>query len=345
MRVLQLGPYPPPHGGVQSNLVAIRNYLRAHGHACGVINITRHRGANSDEVYYPKNAAETAWLVATLPYEVLHLHIGGNVPLRLLALSLLCCWMPRRKAVLTFHSGGYATSPEGRTASPRTPAGFVFRQFDRIIAVNEEIAGLFRRFGVRDKHIRFIKPYAIPEQVPGTPMPADLASFFGTHSPALLTVGLLEDEYDLPAQVELLGRLLKSYPEAGLAIIGSGSCERKLRELIASKSYASRIMLCGDIPHSATLRAIAECHIFLRTTLYDGDAISVREALHFGTSVIATDNGMRPEGVRLVPVADADALERETGRAIEAGMKKKPIPQVGERNLEAVATLYSELLD
>ncbi len=24
MRVLQLGPYPPPHGGVQSNLVAIR---------------------------------------------------------------------------------------------------------------------------------------------------------------------------------------------------------------------------------------------------------------------------------------------------------------------------------
>ena len=28
MRVVQLGPYPPPHGGVQTNLVAIREYLR-----------------------------------------------------------------------------------------------------------------------------------------------------------------------------------------------------------------------------------------------------------------------------------------------------------------------------
>ena len=27
MRVLQLGPYPPPHGGVQTNLVAIRAFL------------------------------------------------------------------------------------------------------------------------------------------------------------------------------------------------------------------------------------------------------------------------------------------------------------------------------
>ena len=27
MIILQMGPYPPPHGGVQTNLVAIRRYL------------------------------------------------------------------------------------------------------------------------------------------------------------------------------------------------------------------------------------------------------------------------------------------------------------------------------
>jgi len=53
MRVLQLGPYPPPHGGVQSNLVAIRTFLRLHHVPCAVINITRHRKPDSDEVYYP----------------------------------------------------------------------------------------------------------------------------------------------------------------------------------------------------------------------------------------------------------------------------------------------------
>ena len=46
MRVVQLGPYPPPHGGVQTNLVAIREYLRRSGHACDAINLTRHRRAD-----------------------------------------------------------------------------------------------------------------------------------------------------------------------------------------------------------------------------------------------------------------------------------------------------------
>jgi len=344
MRVLQLGPYPPPQGGVQLNLVAIRNYLRSRGIACGVVNLWRYRSTDADEVYFPKNAAETLWLVAKLPYDILHLHIGGIVSFRLLALSLLCCWMPRRKAVLTFHYGGYPTSPKGRAASPRTFAGFVFRRFDRIIAVNQEIVNVFQRFGVPDKKIRCIEPFAaMPDKIADAPLPPDLGAFIATHSPALLTVGTLEDEYDLPLQTELLGRLLKDHPDAGLAIIGSGSRESELRALIATKSYASRILLCGDVPHAATLRSIAQCHIFLRTTLYDGDAVSVREALHLGTPVIATDNGMRPQGVRLVPISNLDALEHETRRVIDTGMEKTVQRQAGEKNLEAVLSLYSEL--
>ena len=49
MVVLQLGPFPPPHGGVQTNLVAIRDYLRARGMAAPVINLTRHRRRDGDE--------------------------------------------------------------------------------------------------------------------------------------------------------------------------------------------------------------------------------------------------------------------------------------------------------
>src|SRR6476620_8522664 len=120
MRVLQLGPFPPPHGGVQTNLVAIRDYLRSNDHSCGVINLTRHRRADADEVYYPSSAAQTFRLLLTLPYDILHLHIGGTIQLRMLALALACCSIPGRKAVLTFHSGGYASSSEGKSAAPNT---------------------------------------------------------------------------------------------------------------------------------------------------------------------------------------------------------------------------------
>ena len=45
----------------------------------------------------------------------------------------------------------------------------------------------------------------------------------------LLTVGLLEPEYDLPLQIDVLGQVRERYPEAGLIIAGSGSLEQLLR--------------------------------------------------------------------------------------------------------------------
>ena len=65
MKVVQLGPYPPPHGGVQTNLVAIRDYLRRHGHACDAVNLTRFRREDTDGVYYPVGAV--ALIVTVVP--------------------------------------------------------------------------------------------------------------------------------------------------------------------------------------------------------------------------------------------------------------------------------------
>src|SRR5678816_1380528 len=104
MRVLQLGPFPPPQGGVQSNLVAIRTYLRNHGHTCAVINITRHRKTNSDNVYYPNSATQLVALLHRLRYDILHLHVGGMLTRRLLGLAFTCTAMPGTKSVLSFHS-------------------------------------------------------------------------------------------------------------------------------------------------------------------------------------------------------------------------------------------------
>src|SRR6267142_927258 len=114
MRVLQLGPYPPPEGGVQTNLVGIRTLLREQGHWCGVINLTRHRRPEGDDIYYPKNALETLQLLLNLRSDIIHIHIGGNLSRRLVALSAICCAMPHAKSVLTFHSGGYPGSKGGR---------------------------------------------------------------------------------------------------------------------------------------------------------------------------------------------------------------------------------------
>jgi glycosyltransferase involved in cell wall biosynthesis len=344
MRVVQLGPYPPPYGGVQINLVAIREHLRRNGIPSEVINLTRHRKPSADGVYYPKSALATALLLLRPGRRIIHLHVGGAVPLRILALCLFCSWCPGSRAILTFHSGGYPSSSEGRAAKPDSFRGFVFRQFDCIIAVNQELVDVFRRYGVRAERIRLIPPHAVDVAGMDTELPGRLAGFYESHRPVLASVGLLEPEYDLPIQIEVLGRVRQHFPDAGLVMIGSGALEQELRDRISSTPYAAHILLTGDVPHSSTLRAISAADVFLRTTLYDGDAVSVRESLVLGTPVIATDNGMRPEGVRLVPVSDVEALAQAILAVVPRD--RQPVSPLGNSasgNLDAVLQLYRDL--
>jgi glycogen(starch) synthase len=344
MRVLQLGPYPPPHGGVQSNMVAIRSYLRTQGVACAVINTTRHRKQEADEVYYPSNAAGLLQLLWKLKYDVVHLHLGGTLHRRLLALGLVCTLRAGSRSVLTFHSGGYPSSPEGRATKRNSLASFVLRRFDGLIGVNREIMDFFERLGVPSQKSRLILPHSfLPEGGGQTSLPPPLESFFAAHHQVLISVGLLEPEYDLPLQIEALGSIRKKFGSAGLVLIGSGSLEQEIRERIRSRGYCEHILLCGDVPHAATLQAIARADLMLRTTFYDGDAVSVREALHLGTPVIATDNGMRPAGVHLIPASNLEALLQATEERLLHPASKASSAETDDSNLRAVFSFYKEL--
>lgn len=347
MKVLQLGPYPPPHGGVQTHIAALRQLLQQQQVSCTVINLTRYRRASSDDVLYPNNGFEVLWLLLRRHYDILHLHIGGRIWSRQLALALLCSLLPGRKSVLTFHSGGYPSSKEGISAHRYTLRAFTFRRFDRIIAVNSEISVFFQRLGVRPERIRQISPWAIPVNGQGASQPLDarLEAFFRDHQPLLITVGLLEKEYDLPLQIAVLGKVREQSPNAGLLIIGSGSLHDPLHKDIDQRSYADHILLYGDLSHSATLEAIRRSDLMLRTTWYDGDALSVREALHFGIPVIASDNGMRPEGVRLIPARDRNALEAAIQELLSRPRPQKSVAKADDPgNLCAVFELYQELI-
>ena len=344
MRVLQLGPYPPPHGGVQSNLVAIRTFLRRHNVPCAVINITRHRKPDSDEVYYPKSAAGLIQLLLRLNYDVLHLHVGGMLSRRLLSLAFVCTLMRRSKAVMTFHSGVYPSSDEGKTTTRNSLAGFVLRRFDGLIGVNPEIISFFQRLGVAPGRTRLIYPHSfLPEENSAAALPEPLASFFSEHSPVLISVGLLEPEYDLALQIEVLGQVREKFPSAGLLLIGSGSLEQDLHGRIGAFAYAEHVLLCGDVPHAITMAAISRADLMLRTTLFDGDAVSVREALHLGTPVIASDNGMRPAGVHLIPKSNVPALLRAIEETLAQPTRSQADPGIDESNVQAIFDLYREL--
>ena len=89
---------------------------------------------------------------------------------------------------------------------------------------------------------------------------------------------------------------------------------------------------------------MSRSRILLRTTLYDGDAISVREALQLGTPVIATDNAMRPAGVNLIPKSDSSALLCAIEQELSQSAPHQQFSRGDESNVQAVFEFYRELM-
>jgi glycosyltransferase involved in cell wall biosynthesis len=245
---------------------------------------------------------------------------------------------------LTLHSGGYPSSPAGKASHPGTFRAFVFRRIHRLIAVNEDLTRLFvEKFRVAPDRVRLIAPHALPGELSGEPLPDRLEAFFADHPVVFLSMGWLEPEYDYPLQIRALAEVRKRRPGAGLIILGSGRLEPELRDQIRASGCEDAVLMAGDVEHSAAQKALTKCSIFLRTTLYDGDSISVREALHWGTPVIATDNGMRPPGVTLIPVGDLDALVKAIERLLQEPRQEPGKVAADDGNIRAVYQVYEEL--
>jgi glycogen synthase len=344
MRVLQLGPYPPPEGGVSRNMLAIRDELAAGGHECTIIATTRSTEVRHDpRVLRPRSPLALIKLLRSIDYDVLHVHIGGSITRRVLAMAFACSALGRGPSVLTLHSGGYSQTREAGSARPFSIRGFIFRRIDRVIAVNERLADVLRRYGVPAERVRTIQPYTLKKPDEDVEIPATLREFYANHGPLLLAVGGLEPDYDPLFQIAAMRAVLADCPGAGLMIVGDGSMRGEVERAAASSGYGEHICLAGNTEHAVTLHLIRDADVLLRTTLFDGDAISIREALFLGTPVIATDNGMRPDGVQLIERGDADGLVELVKQTSGREKGENPAPPDDTNNIAVILAIYDEL--
>ncbi len=344
MRVLQLGPYPPPEGGISRNMMAIADEVAARGGNCLIIATSRSSEIRKEsDVYYPRTGFQLLKILASLDFDVLHLHIGGQVTPRVLLLAAAAGLFGKGRSVLTLHSGAYPQTPAALSARPFSVRGFLFRRFSRIISVNDQIADVFRRYGVDPGSIRVILPFALFPPNADIVIPTKLEEFRKMHSPFLLSVGGLEKEYGPIFQVAAMKKILAEFPNAGLMIAGGGSMRQEVEDAVNESGYAENISIAGNVDHAVALRLIADADVFLRTTLFDGDAISIREALFFGTPVVATENAMRPDGVETIAIGDGDAFIEKVTRICAAGRQPRNIGTADISNIGKVVDLYDEL--
>lgn len=299
MRVLLIGPRPPPHGGISVHVEGIRRHLNAAGVTCRVLDMN---------VFRP--GFGFAWNVLRYGLQgwTLHLHTNGhNLKSWLIALWCGLAGQSRGSCVLTLHSGmapGYlCDSPRWR----RKLAALTCSLYGRVVCVSPEIGDALLSLGVESQRIEILPAFLSAESAEASPDPALLA-WIGRHRPLFSIVLFFRPEYGFDLLMDCLARLSRAYPSLGCLVMGSGEQRDEAGMRVTQAGLDQNVRLLGDVDHETCLALMSACDVFLRPTFEDGDSISVREALALGIPVVASRVGTRPAGAILFQAGDVDEM-------------------------------------
>jgi glycogen synthase len=327
-KVLLVGDYPPPNGGVATHVDELLRAVRARGGQCKVLDIGKGQ-LPADGVTPAGSMARFSGILASFSargYRI-HLHTSGANQ-KSWMLASVCAAAGRlsgRPALITLHSG---LGPAWLAQSParRQMAHAVLGQFGQVIAVSSEI-----RNALEMPSALVLPAFSREFLQPGAP-PAGLDELRADASPLFCAMVAPRPEYGEEILLQAFEQVQAALPSARLALYGIGS-EKYARgpatpdargpatpeaqglatpEARSPKPEARSPAVhgFGELPRPQALALISSCDVFVRPTLADGDSVSVREALALGRAVVATQVGNRPAEVKLVAPGDAGALAK-----------------------------------
>jgi glycosyltransferase involved in cell wall biosynthesis len=299
MKILLIGPLPPPHGGISVHVSEIHRQLTAAGITCCVLDMNLVR---------PGFGFALAVLRHAFPGWTLHFHTNGhNVKSWLLALGCGLAGQSRGGCVLTLHSGmvrGYLeTAPQLR----RKVAALACSLYGQVICVNRESGDALLSLGLEPHRMKVLPAYLRTESLKGS-VPSEILRRIGRHRPLFSTVLFFRPEYGFDLLVAGIAKLRCRYPSVGCLVMGSGEQREQAGMRVREAGLEDSVLLLGDVSHDVCMALMSACDVFLRPTIEDGDSISVREALALGVPVVASRVGARPAGAILFHPGDMEDM-------------------------------------
>jgi glycogen synthase len=228
-------------------------------------------------------------------------------------LSALVCatagYLNGRKTIIAFGSGNLSAYLLQLNRWGRIVVQAVLALAGVIICRNQPMVEAIQSVSGRRKRIEIVPGFMGLHARKLVDVPQDVQEFFNAHTPLLGATVTLEPEYGASLALQAIQRLLPNNPKVGLVFIGIGI--EKAKQLPEYASVSEHVLLTGAVNASVALSVIRHLDLFLRPSYFDGDSLSVREALALGIPVVASNTGLRPKGVVLFAPGQIDDLEEK----------------------------------
>src|SRR5207237_8100207 len=284
MKVLLVGDYPPPYGGVSVHVEVVHQAVRARRGICEVLDVGKGQLPADGVVPATGYFSCAAHLVRyTLRGYRIHVHTSGANRKSWLLASVCAAAgkLSPRPPIITFHSG---LGPEWLGADPMRAkiACAVANSFGNALAVSDDIRGTLLACGVSGERIEVLPAFSRSFLHPGAP-PHGLREIRAEASPLYCAMLAPGPVYGQETLLRAFGRIHAHNPQARLVVYGPGT-ELLGAEAarICGEAAASAVHAFGEVHRPSALALIATSDVFVRPTLADGDSVSVREAVALG---------------------------------------------------------------
>ncbi|MBF5041078.1 glycosyltransferase family 4 protein [Aggregicoccus sp. 17bor-14] len=338
MRVLLVGDYPPPHGGVAVHVQQLHRFLRSRGVEAKVLDIGK-GGRPDPDVLPVRTLAQYSLRLAGFLRAgwTVHVHTSGNNPKSWVLAATAGIPGPRAPRVITLHSGllpGYLAASAARRAFARA----ALAGYDRVIAVSDAVKAALVDAGVPERKVQVEPAFCASQVRPGAATP-EVEAARARRTPLIAMAHHPSPVYGRALAFRALRLVAERHPDVGLALFGPGIGTDDFVRDVREARVASHLELLGELAHDQALALISRSDVFLRPTTHDGDAISVREALTLGVACVASDVCTRPAGTITFANNDPAALAAAVERALTGARAQVASPDAGP----VLLALYAQL--
>ncbi len=352
MKVTLVGHYPPPYGGVASLMKQMESALTRRGAKVSVFNLGSGRPAAANVLNFDTRNRARQFLqllraFAVSDSDLFHYLSASYRSFWLGALCVVLARMTGRKIVLSVVGGAFKDFVNSLGPFRRRLASACLGLSHAVVACNTEIEEVLAALAPQKRLYRMQNCFPLLADEKAE-LPEAVRDFFNAHSPVVCTTGAASTEYGLADAVDALSSLRGTFPGAGMLVAltkyGERAYEDGLVRKIQSLGLGEHVLIESNLPDFVS--AMKRSDVFLRSTLVDGDSISVREALFLGVPAVVSDTPFRPEGVILFRKGDArDMAEKLTValRAERRSQVSKPLAE-SEGNLNALLSVYDSVL-
>lgn len=320
--ILIAGPILPPAGGISIHIYRLEQLLKDEFD----FTFIDESPSFKKNIFNIRSLNFIRYIKLVMASDLFFIHSGNKYFKKLHILTGKLC---RRKVIITLHGYGNERAPLFRKID-----SFYFNLSDKIILVNNQIASKLNlkpgKFEVKHAFLPPVmhKESPLPEFITANIKMAkkENKTIICGNASRLKTFNN-QDLYGLDMSIEMSKKLNENNQSHLFIYVvtsldeGKDKYEAAEKFIIENKMQDYFMLLNQEI---SFVNLIEASDIVLRPTNTDGDALTIREGLFLGKTVIASDVVTRPEGTILFKTRDHhDLLEKLTSAIQDNIMNRK----------------------